>query len=143
MKKVAQQQCISKSFWLTVTYIREQDPDAKAYILYRDIRTPGLYENFYRKQQDDPGIFLTICQASSRARRLAALRPIFFYMLAALRPYIYMCGLPRLAAENGMPYPHAALHFTWAISIDGPRLQHQDRRNRLMPTLTCLSLAAR
>ncbi|MBP45253.1 MAG: heterodisulfide reductase subunit A [Deltaproteobacteria bacterium] len=41
------------------SYIREQDPDAKAYILYRDMRTPGLYENFYRKQQDDPGIFLT------------------------------------------------------------------------------------
>ena len=41
------------------SYIREQDPDAKAYILYRDIRTPGLYENFYRKQQEDPGIFLT------------------------------------------------------------------------------------
>ena len=40
-------------------YIREQNPEAKAYILYRDIRTPGLYENFYKKQQNDPGIFMT------------------------------------------------------------------------------------
>ena len=40
-------------------YIREQNPEAKAHIIYRDIRTPGLYENFYRSRQDDPGVFLT------------------------------------------------------------------------------------
>ena len=40
-------------------YIREQNPDAKAHIIYRDIRTPGLYEEFYRTRQDDPGVFLT------------------------------------------------------------------------------------
>jgi len=40
-------------------YIREQNPDAKAHIIYRDIRTPGLYEDFYRTRQDDPGVFLT------------------------------------------------------------------------------------
>lgn len=40
-------------------YIREQNPDAKAYIIYRDMRTPGLYEDFYRTRQDDPGVFLT------------------------------------------------------------------------------------
>jgi quinone-modifying oxidoreductase subunit QmoB len=41
------------------SYVREFDPDAKAHILYRDMRTPGLYENFYRQRQDDPGVFLT------------------------------------------------------------------------------------
>jgi quinone-modifying oxidoreductase subunit QmoB len=40
-------------------YIREQNPDTKAHIIYRDIRTPGLYEEFYRSIQDDPGVFLT------------------------------------------------------------------------------------
>jgi quinone-modifying oxidoreductase, subunit QmoB len=40
-------------------YVRELDKQAKAYIIYRDMRTPGQYENFYRAQQDDPGIFLT------------------------------------------------------------------------------------
>jgi len=40
-------------------YIREQNPNAKAHIIYRDIRTPGLYEEFYRSIQDDPGVFLT------------------------------------------------------------------------------------
>ncbi len=40
-------------------YIREQNADAKAHIIYRDMRTPGLYEDFYRTRQDDPGVFLT------------------------------------------------------------------------------------
>ena len=40
-------------------YIREQNPNAKAHIIYRDMRTPGLYEDFYRTRQDDPGVFLT------------------------------------------------------------------------------------
>ncbi len=40
-------------------YLRTQDPDAKAFIFYKDMRTPGLYENFYKSCQDDEGIFLT------------------------------------------------------------------------------------
>ncbi|MCX8036470.1 MAG: hydrogenase iron-sulfur subunit [Candidatus Sumerlaeia bacterium] len=41
------------------TYIREQNPDAQVYVLYKDMRTPGQYENFYRRVQEDEGIFLT------------------------------------------------------------------------------------
>jgi len=41
------------------TYLREADDGAKAFIFYEFMRTPGLYEDFYRKAQDDPGIFLT------------------------------------------------------------------------------------
>ncbi len=40
-------------------YLREKDPEAKAYIFYKDMRTPGVYENYYQAAQDDPGIFLT------------------------------------------------------------------------------------
>ncbi len=40
-------------------YVRESNPDAGAYIIYKDMRTPGLYENFYKTAQDDEGIFLT------------------------------------------------------------------------------------
>ncbi|RLB09940.1 MAG: heterodisulfide reductase subunit A [Deltaproteobacteria bacterium] len=40
-------------------YLRAQDPDAKAFIFYKDMRTLGLYENFYKTCQDDEGIFLT------------------------------------------------------------------------------------
>lgn len=39
-------------------YVRELNPDAGAYIIYKDMRTPGLYENFYRTAQDDEGIML-------------------------------------------------------------------------------------
>jgi quinone-modifying oxidoreductase subunit QmoB len=40
-------------------YLREQDSDAKAYVFYEFIRTPGQYEDFYRRAQEDPGVFLT------------------------------------------------------------------------------------
>ena len=40
-------------------YLREQDDDAKAYIFYEFIRTPGQYEDFYRRTQEDPGVFMT------------------------------------------------------------------------------------
>jgi quinone-modifying oxidoreductase subunit QmoB len=40
-------------------YLRERDEDAKAYIFYEFIRTTGLYEDFYRRVQEDPSIFFT------------------------------------------------------------------------------------
>jgi quinone-modifying oxidoreductase subunit QmoB len=40
-------------------YLRESNDDAKAYIFYEFIRTPGQYEDFYRRVQEDPGVFLT------------------------------------------------------------------------------------
>jgi quinone-modifying oxidoreductase subunit QmoB len=40
-------------------YLRQSDDDAKAYIFYEFIRTPGQYEDFYRRVQEDPGVFLT------------------------------------------------------------------------------------
>ena len=40
------------------TYVKEQDPEAAVYILYKDIRTPHQSEDFYRKVQKDGGIFI-------------------------------------------------------------------------------------
>lgn len=40
-------------------YVREMNPEAKAYIFYRDMRTPGQYEEFYKNAQNDVGIFLS------------------------------------------------------------------------------------
>jgi len=40
-------------------YVREQNPNAVAYILYKDIRTPGQTELFYKEVQSDPGVMLT------------------------------------------------------------------------------------
>ncbi|MBI1986869.1 MAG: FAD-dependent oxidoreductase [Nitrospinae bacterium] len=38
-------------------YLRERDPETKVYLFYQDMRTPGPYENFYQRVQEDPGIF--------------------------------------------------------------------------------------
>ncbi len=40
-------------------YVREQYPDAKIYIIYKDIRTPAQFELFYARIQEDDNIFFT------------------------------------------------------------------------------------
>ncbi len=40
-------------------YVRDDYSDGKAYVFYQHMRTPGLYENFYKSIQQDPGIFMT------------------------------------------------------------------------------------
>ncbi|MBF0125301.1 MAG: hydrogenase iron-sulfur subunit, partial [Magnetococcales bacterium] len=39
-------------------YVKEAYADASAYILFQEIRTPGQMEDFYRKVQDEGGIFI-------------------------------------------------------------------------------------
>ncbi|MDY6911324.1 MAG: hydrogenase iron-sulfur subunit [Chloroflexota bacterium] len=39
-------------------YLTEQNPEAEAYIFYRDMRTPAQYEDFYKRAQEEAGIFL-------------------------------------------------------------------------------------
>ena len=40
-------------------YIRELSPDSSVFIVYKDIRTPGLAEEFYKEVQKDDQVFLT------------------------------------------------------------------------------------
>jgi len=40
-------------------YVREKYPDAKIYIIYKDVRSPAQFELFYANIQDDDAIFLT------------------------------------------------------------------------------------
>jgi quinone-modifying oxidoreductase subunit QmoB len=40
-------------------YVREDNPDAKAYIFYQHMRTLGQNEYFYKSIQQDEGVFLT------------------------------------------------------------------------------------
>jgi quinone-modifying oxidoreductase, subunit QmoB len=40
-------------------YVREKNPDAEVYIVYRDIRTTGFQEAFYKMVQADDAIFMT------------------------------------------------------------------------------------
>lgn len=42
-----------------ITYLRQQDPEALVYVIYKDMRTPGLYERTYREVQDHPMNFFT------------------------------------------------------------------------------------
>jgi quinone-modifying oxidoreductase subunit QmoB len=40
-------------------YLRERDSEAKAYLFYESMQAPGLYEDFYRRTQEDDGVFFT------------------------------------------------------------------------------------
>jgi len=40
-------------------YVRERYPDAKVFVIYKDLRSPAQYERFYSNVQEDDGIFLT------------------------------------------------------------------------------------
>lgn len=40
------------------TYVKEQNPEAVNYVLYKDVRTVGQSEDFYRKAQEDGSIFI-------------------------------------------------------------------------------------
>lgn len=42
-----------------IGYIREQDAEVLVYVVYKDMRTPGQDERFYRKMQDQPMNFFT------------------------------------------------------------------------------------
>jgi quinone-modifying oxidoreductase subunit QmoB len=44
--------------------VRELSPDTAAYVLHKDIRSPGQYETFYQKAQEDAGIFFTKAEVS-------------------------------------------------------------------------------
>jgi quinone-modifying oxidoreductase subunit QmoB len=46
-------------------YVREQYPDAKVYIVYKDIRSPSQYEKFYSAVQEDEGVFMTKGEVSA------------------------------------------------------------------------------
>ncbi|MBF8274468.1 MAG: methyl-viologen-reducing hydrogenase delta subunit [Magnetococcales bacterium] len=39
-------------------YVIENQPDASAYLIYQEVRTPGQMEDFYRKVQNEGGIFI-------------------------------------------------------------------------------------
>jgi quinone-modifying oxidoreductase, subunit QmoB len=41
------------------TYLRESNPDASVYLFYQDMQTPGSYEYFYKKVQEDDGVFFS------------------------------------------------------------------------------------
>ena len=40
-------------------YIRDNNPESSVYIVYKDIRTPGMYEEFYKEVQQDDQVFFT------------------------------------------------------------------------------------
>jgi quinone-modifying oxidoreductase subunit QmoB len=41
------------------TYVRERHPNARVFVFYQDMHTPGQYEYFYKQVQQDAGVFFS------------------------------------------------------------------------------------
>ncbi|MFC1661346.1 FAD-dependent oxidoreductase [Gemmatimonadota bacterium] len=54
--------------------VREMSPESDAYVLYKDIRSPGQYEDFYKRAQEDSGIFFTKAEVTGVQNGGATLR---------------------------------------------------------------------
>ncbi len=54
--------------------VRAMSPETEAYILYKDIRSPGQYEDFYKRAQEDPGIFFAKAEVTGVLNGGPALR---------------------------------------------------------------------
>ncbi|NNM05667.1 MAG: FAD-dependent oxidoreductase [Gemmatimonadetes bacterium] len=54
--------------------VREMSPDTEAYVLYKDMRSPGQYESFYQKAQEDSGIFFTKAEVTGVTNGSGSLR---------------------------------------------------------------------
>jgi len=48
-------------------YVRQAQPEAQVYILHKDIRTPGQYEDFYKRVQEEDGVFFLRGEVTSVA----------------------------------------------------------------------------
>jgi quinone-modifying oxidoreductase subunit QmoB len=46
-------------------YVRQQNPNAIVYFVYRDMQTPGQHEYFYKRVQEDPGVLFTCGEVKS------------------------------------------------------------------------------
>lgn len=48
-------------------YVRERNPDARVFVVYEDMQTPGPHELFYRSVQQDHGVFFVRGEVSAVA----------------------------------------------------------------------------
>jgi quinone-modifying oxidoreductase subunit QmoB len=48
-------------------YVREAQPEANVYVLHKDIRTPGQYEEFYKRVQEEDGLFFLRAEVTAVA----------------------------------------------------------------------------
>jgi len=48
-------------------YVRQAQPGANVYVLHKDIRTPGQYEDFYKRVQEEDGLFFLRAEVTAVA----------------------------------------------------------------------------
>ncbi len=106
-------------------YIREQNPNAKVYIFYRDMRTPGKYELFYKKMQDDDGVFMTkgdvesVTGAGNGGVEIVVKNTLLGETIRVKADMAVLAAGMESAAKNG-----GALHLTYRQGPELPELNY-------------------
>lgn len=81
-------------------YVREDYPDANAYIIYQHMRTTGLSEYLYKELQQDPGVYMTKGEVAAVESRGEPLR--------GRRQHFDRRGNPHQRRPRGPGYRHGA-----------------------------------
>ncbi len=104
-------------------YLREAGEDIQVYILYKDIRTPGLDESFYSSVQRDPLVFMT----KGAIRRIQPLEHIIrMELYAALLEEEISLDVDLVVLATGMtPAPAEAMNLTYRKGTGLPTLKYE------------------
>jgi len=109
-------------------YVRELDPEAKAYIIYKDMRTPGHYEDFYRRVQEDPGVFLTKGEVSEVAGSNGSVSVTVQNTLLgediALQADLVVLATGMVKANPEAEDADSVLNLQYRLGTDLPQLQY-------------------
>jgi quinone-modifying oxidoreductase subunit QmoB len=105
------------------TKVHERAPDAKVFIVYKDIRTPGHDERFYRTAQDHPLNFFTRGEVAG-VERAASGQMAVTAQNTLLGESIRLEVDLVVLAIGMVPNPADALHLTYRQGPDLPILQH-------------------
>jgi quinone-modifying oxidoreductase subunit QmoB len=103
-------------------YVREKNPQSEVYIVYRDIRTTGFQEEFYRMVQSDDAIFMT----RGRIDRVTDTGDIVEVTVSEslLDEKITIAADMVVLATGMVPNTTADLHLQYRLGKDLPRIEY-------------------
>jgi quinone-modifying oxidoreductase subunit QmoB len=103
-------------------YVREKNPDAEVYIVYRDIRTTGFQEEFYKMVQADDAIFMTKGRIESVSDRGDAVQVVLSESL--LDEHVSLSAQMVVLASGMVPNTTSDLQLQYRLGKGLPELEY-------------------
>jgi quinone-modifying oxidoreductase subunit QmoB len=106
-----------------IGYIREQSPETQVFVVYKDVRTPGQYERYYRAAQDHPLNFFTKGEVASVEKTTAGQLTVRLKNTLLGESIAIIVDLVVLATGMVPRGAEEALHLTYRQGPELPILQ--------------------